>query len=104
MTEDEVVGQHHQLDGYEFEQALGDSEGQKIGVLQSTGSLRVGHDSLTEQQQKECSERCHTESCFSISKEYKLEPKEETHRAQYGRVPNAKLPPSSGCYPPDTEV
>ena len=66
-------------------------------MLQSTGSLRVGHDSLTEQQQKECSERCHTESCFSIRKEDKLEPKEETHRAQYGRVPNAKLPPSSGC-------
>ena len=66
-------------------------------MLQSTGSLRVGHDSVTEQQQKECSESCHTESCFSISKEYKLEPKEETHRAQYGRVPNAKLPPSSGC-------
>ena len=23
MTEDEMVGWHHQLDGYEFEQALG---------------------------------------------------------------------------------
>ena len=31
MTEDEMVGWHHRLDGYEFEQALGDSEGQ--GVL-----------------------------------------------------------------------
>ena len=28
MTEDEMVGWHHQLDGHEFEQALGDSEGQ----------------------------------------------------------------------------
>ena len=28
MTEDEMVGWHHRLDGYEFEQALGDSEGQ----------------------------------------------------------------------------
>ena len=28
MTEDEVAGWHHQLNGYEFEQALGDSEGQ----------------------------------------------------------------------------
>ena len=28
MTEDEVVGWHHQLSGHEFEQALGDSEGQ----------------------------------------------------------------------------
>ena len=28
MTEDEVVGWHHQLDGYEFEQALGFGDGQ----------------------------------------------------------------------------
>ena len=28
MTEDEIVGWHHQLDGHEFEQSLGDSEGQ----------------------------------------------------------------------------
>ena len=28
MTEDEMVGWHHQLDEYEFEQAPGDSEGQ----------------------------------------------------------------------------
>ena len=28
MTEDEMVGWHHQLDGHEFEQALGDGEGQ----------------------------------------------------------------------------
>ena len=27
MTEDEMVGWHHQLDGREFEQALGDGEG-----------------------------------------------------------------------------
>ena len=27
MTEDEMVGWHHQLDGHEFEQAPGDSEG-----------------------------------------------------------------------------
>ena len=26
-TEDEIVGWHHQLNGHEFEQALGDSEG-----------------------------------------------------------------------------
>ena len=29
MTEDEMVGWHHRLDGHEFEQALGDSEGQE---------------------------------------------------------------------------
>ena len=28
MTEDEMVGWHHQLNGHEFEQTLGDSEGQ----------------------------------------------------------------------------
>ena len=28
MTEDEMVGWHHQLDGYEFEQALGGGGGQ----------------------------------------------------------------------------
>ena len=28
MTEDEMVGWHHRLNGYEFEQALGDGEGQ----------------------------------------------------------------------------
>ena len=28
MTEDEMVGWHHRLNGHEFEQALGDGEGQ----------------------------------------------------------------------------
>ena len=28
MTEDDMVGWHHQLNGHEFEQALGDGEGQ----------------------------------------------------------------------------
>ena len=28
MTEDEMVGWHHQLNGLEFEQALGDGDGQ----------------------------------------------------------------------------
>ena len=46
MIEDEMVGWHHQLDGHEFEQALGVGDGQtgKPGVLQSLGSQRVGHD------------------------------------------------------------
>ena len=35
MTEDEMVAQHHQVNGLEFEQTLGDSEGQ--------GSLVFGH-------------------------------------------------------------
>ena len=29
MTEDEMVGWHHRLNGHESEQALGDSEGQR---------------------------------------------------------------------------
>ena len=28
MTKDEMVGWHHQLNGHEFEQTLGDGEGQ----------------------------------------------------------------------------
>ena len=28
MTEDKMVGWHHRLSGHEFEQTLGDSEGQ----------------------------------------------------------------------------
>ena len=29
MTEDEMVGWHHQFNGHEFEQTLGDSGGQR---------------------------------------------------------------------------
>ena len=29
MTKDKMVGWHHQLNGHEFEQALGDGEGQE---------------------------------------------------------------------------
>ena len=32
MTEDEMVGWHHRLNGHEFEQTLGDGEGQGILV------------------------------------------------------------------------
>ena len=46
MTEDEMVGWHHQFDGYEFEQALGNGEGQ--GSL--VGCSSWGHKSdMTEQ-------------------------------------------------------
>ena len=38
MTEDEIVGWHHQLNGHEFEQAPGDGERQrKPGILQPMG-------------------------------------------------------------------
>ena len=29
MTEDEIVGWYHRLNGHEFEQTLGDNEGQR---------------------------------------------------------------------------
>ena len=28
MTEDKMIGRHHQLNGHEFEQTMGDGEGQ----------------------------------------------------------------------------
>ena len=37
VTEDEMVGWHHRLNGHEFEQTPGDSEGQ--GSLSSVQSL-----------------------------------------------------------------
>ena len=36
MTEDEVVGWHHQLNGHEFEQAPGDGEGHRSLVCCSS--------------------------------------------------------------------
>ena len=50
-TEDEIVGWHHQLNGHEFEQALGDGEGQGSLACYSSWGLRVRHDWATEQQQ-----------------------------------------------------
>ena len=45
MTEDEMVGWHHRLNGHEFEQSPGDGEGLgKPGVLQSMVLQRVEHD------------------------------------------------------------
>ena len=38
MTEDEMVGWHHQYDGHEFEQALGDGEEQGNLACCSPGS------------------------------------------------------------------
>ena len=54
MTEDEMVGWHHRLNGHEFEQTLGDSErqGSLAYSRYSMGLQRVGHDLATEQQQQ----------------------------------------------------
>ena len=44
-TEDELVGWHHRINGHEFQQTLGDGDGQgKTDVLQSVRSQRVRHD------------------------------------------------------------
>ena len=40
MTEGEMVGWHHQLDGHEFEHTLGDSEGQGSLVCCSPWSCK----------------------------------------------------------------
>ena len=46
---DEMIGWHHQLTGHEFEQTLGDSEGQG-SLVHCSGVARRGHNLATEQQ------------------------------------------------------
>ena len=46
MTEDKVAGWHHRLNGHEFEQAPGDSEGQ--GSLVCCSSLGLKESDTTE--------------------------------------------------------
>ena len=50
MTEDEMVGWHHRLHEHEFEQALGDGEGQEAWRAAVHGWQRVRHNWATEQQ------------------------------------------------------
>ena len=45
-----MFGWHHRLNGHEFEQALGDSEGQGSLMCCSPWGTRVGHDLVAEQQ------------------------------------------------------
>ena len=44
MTEDEMVGWHHRLDGHEFEKAPGVGDGKGSLVCGSPRGCRVGHD------------------------------------------------------------
>ena len=44
MTEDEMVGWHHRLDGHEFEQAPGVGDGQGSLACCSPRGCRVRHD------------------------------------------------------------
>ena len=51
MTQDEMVGQHHILNGQEFEQSLGDGDGRgSVVCCISWGHKVVRHDLVTEQQ------------------------------------------------------
>ena len=50
MTEDEIVGWYHQLNGCEFEQTLRDSGRQRRLACCSPWGHRVRHDLVTEQQ------------------------------------------------------
>ena len=52
MTEDEMVGWHHQLNGHEFEETPGETEGQGSLVCCSPWGRSVRHDWVTEQQQQ----------------------------------------------------
>ena len=52
MTEDEMVGWHHRLNGREFEQTLGDGEGQgNLGCCSLWGHKET---ETTEQQLQQC--------------------------------------------------
>ena len=51
-TEDEMVRWHHRLNGHEFEQTPGDSEGQGSLACCSSWGQKVGHDLAAEQQQQ----------------------------------------------------
>ena len=48
MTKDKTVGRYHGFNGYEFEQTLGDSEGQGSLACSSLWNRRVGHKLVTE--------------------------------------------------------
>ena len=53
MTEDEMVGWHHRLNGHEFEQAAGDSEGQGSLVCCSPwGCIELNTTAAKRQQQQ----------------------------------------------------
>ena len=52
MTEDEIVGWHHQFNGQELSKLWETVKDRKPGVLQFMASQRVRHNLVTEQQQQ----------------------------------------------------
>jgi len=58
VTEDEMVGWHHWLNGHESKQKPGDSEGQGSLVCCIHGLQRVRHNLVTEQKTMTTSHPC----------------------------------------------
>ena len=58
MTEDEMAGWHHRLDGCEYEWTPGVGDGQRPGMLQLMEAQRVGHDRVTEMNWTELKQCC----------------------------------------------
>ena len=54
MTEDEMVGWHHRLNGHEFQQALGDDDGQESLACCSPWGLKMSEttERLNKKQQE----------------------------------------------------
>ena len=52
MSENEMIGWHHQLNGHQFEQSLGDSEGKGSLACYSPWCHKESDDLVTEQPQK----------------------------------------------------
>ena len=52
MTEDQMFGRHHRLNGHKFKQALGDGKGQGGLACCSPWGHKVGHNWVTKQQQQ----------------------------------------------------
>ena len=66
MTEDEMVGWHHRLNGHEFKQAPGDGEGQGSLTCCSPWGCRVGHDWATKLNWKWEMKVLVTQSCLTL--------------------------------------
>ena len=64
MTEDEMVGWHHQLNGHEFEQTPRAGEGQP-GMLQSMGTEQK-HESLWDRHGPGFLKPCTQAACLSL--------------------------------------
>ena len=77
-TEDETVGWHHRFDGHEFEQTLGDSEGQ--GDLACCSPW--GRRELDTTEQLNGTDRVipgYTNTCYDVMKTQDLNPKDISH-------------------------